>query len=101
MNKVTIMKKLLNTACLFVVTIVATVSVIAASTVFGQEKKTADVNPSPATSVTARVDKLFAQWDKPDSPGMTQQTNIWTGSYRAFTYDELATIEGDVKGGLS
>ena len=63
------MKKLLNTACLFVVTIVATVSVIAASTVFGQEKKTADVNPSPATSVTARVDKLFAQWDKPDSPG--------------------------------
>ena len=94
------MKKLLITACLFVVTAVAIVSFIA-SPVVGQEKKTADVNPSPATSVTARVDKLFAQWDKPDSPGMTQQMNIWTGSYRAFTYDQLATIEGDVKGGLS
>jgi len=62
------MKKLLTTACLFVVATIATVSFIA-PTVFGQEKKTANVNPSPAESLTARVDKLFAQWDKPDSPG--------------------------------
>lgn len=61
------MKKLMTTACLFVVTIVAIVTFIA-PTVFGQEKKTADVNPTPE-AITARVDKLFAQWDKPDSPG--------------------------------
>jgi CubicO group peptidase (beta-lactamase class C family) len=67
MIKATIMKKLLTTACLFVVTTVATVSFIA-PTVFGQEQ-TAKVNPSPAESVTARVDQLFAQWNKPDSPG--------------------------------
>ncbi len=59
------MKRLLTTACLFVVTATATVSFIA-PTVFGQAQK---ANPSPAESVTARVDKLFAQWDKPDSPG--------------------------------
>ena len=62
------MKKLLTTAGLFVVTTIAIVSFIA-PTVFGQEKKTAKVNPSPAESVTARVDKLFAQWNKSDSPG--------------------------------
>jgi len=62
------MKKLLTTAGLFVVTTIAIVSFIA-PTVFGQEKKTAKVNPSPAKSVTARVDKLFAQWNKSDSPG--------------------------------
>jgi CubicO group peptidase (beta-lactamase class C family) len=62
------MKKLLTTACLFVVTTVAIVS-FTAPAVFGQEKKTAKVNPSPTESVTARVDKLFAQWNKPDSPG--------------------------------
>jgi CubicO group peptidase (beta-lactamase class C family) len=62
------MKKLLTTACLFVVTTTAIVSFIA-PTVFGQEQKTAKANPTPAESVTARVDKLFAQWDKPDSTG--------------------------------
>ena len=61
------MKKLLTTA-LSIVTAVAIVSFIAPA-VFGQEKKTAKVNPSPAESLTARVDKLFAQGDKPDSPG--------------------------------
>src|SRR5207249_8599991 len=59
------MKKLLTTACLFVVTTVALVSFIAPPT-FAQEPK---VNSTPAESVTTRVDKLFAQWDKPDSPG--------------------------------
>ncbi|MGI8835255.1 MAG: serine hydrolase domain-containing protein [Pyrinomonadaceae bacterium] len=63
------MKKLLTTACLYVVTIVSIVAFPATSTVLGQEKKTADVNSTLAESVTARVDKLFAQWDKPDSPG--------------------------------
>ena len=61
------MKKLLTTACLFV-TILALVSFIA-PTVFGQEQNTAKASPSSAESVTARVDKVFAQWDKPDSPG--------------------------------
>jgi D-alanyl-D-alanine-carboxypeptidase/D-alanyl-D-alanine-endopeptidase len=55
--KATIMKKLLTNACLFVVTTIAIISFIA-PTVFGQGKKTAKVNSSPAESVTARVDKF-------------------------------------------
>jgi CubicO group peptidase (beta-lactamase class C family) len=66
--KETIMKRLLTITCLCVVTTVAIVSFIA-PTVFGQEQKTAKVNSSPAEAVTARVDKLFAPWDKSDSPG--------------------------------
>ncbi len=62
------MKRLLTTAWLFVTTTIAIVCFIA-PTAFGQEKKAANVSPSPAESVTARVDKLFAEWDKPDSPG--------------------------------
>lgn len=54
--KATIMKILLTTASLFVVTTVAIVF-FTAWTVFGQEKTTAKVNPSPAEPVTARVDK--------------------------------------------
>jgi CubicO group peptidase (beta-lactamase class C family) len=61
------MKTFLTTACLFIVTAIAIFSFIAA-TVFGQ-MQTAKVNPSPAESVTARVDKLFAEWNKSDSPG--------------------------------
>lgn len=49
-------------------TIVAIVSFIA-PTIFGQETKAAKVTLSPAESVTGRVNKLFAQWDKSDSPG--------------------------------
>lgn len=59
------MKNLLTIACRFVATTVAIVSFIA-PTVLGQVQK---INPPPAESPTARVDKLFAQWDKPDSPG--------------------------------
>ena len=62
------MKKLMTTACLFVVTAVAIVSFIAPA-VFGQEKKAPNDNSLLDQAVTARVDKLFAQWDKPDSPG--------------------------------
>ena len=49
------MKKLLTIACLYVVTTVAIVSFITAPTVFGQEKKTANVNSPPLDSLTARV----------------------------------------------
>ena len=62
------MKRLRNTACLFFATSIAIVSFIA-PTVFGQEQNTGKANPSPDEALTARVDKLFAQWDKPDSPG--------------------------------
>jgi CubicO group peptidase (beta-lactamase class C family) len=62
------MKRLLTATCLFVMTIIAIVSFIAPP-VFGQEQSTATVNSPPAESVTDRVDKLFAQWNKPDSPG--------------------------------
>ncbi len=56
------MKKLLTTACLFVVTTVAIVSFIA-PTVFGQEKKTAKVPPSPSQKRTsiANSDSLAVQ----------------------------------------
>jgi CubicO group peptidase (beta-lactamase class C family) len=62
------MKRLLTTACLFVVTAIATVSFIAAA-VFGQEQNATKASPSPAESVIARVDKLFAPWNRSDSPG--------------------------------
>src|SRR5438876_4604878 len=62
------MKKLLTATCLFVVTTVASVFFIAPS-VFAQGQSTTNTDASPAETVTARVDKLFAQWDKPDSPG--------------------------------
>ena len=62
------MTKLLTTTCLFAVTAVAIVS-FTFRTAFGQEQNAASVHSSPADSMTARVDKLFAQWDKPDSPG--------------------------------
>lgn len=63
-----IVKKLAITSCFFVITAVAVVCLIA-PTVFGQGHNAATGNPSPAESVTARVDKLFAQWNKSDSPG--------------------------------
>lgn len=61
------MRVLPATKCAFLVSVAASVSFIAA-TVFGQGQ-TATVDPSLAESVTARVDKLFAQWDRSDSPG--------------------------------
>ena len=62
------MKTLLTAACLFVVTIVATVTFIA-PTVFGQETKAARSEPMIDKALSDRVDKLFEKWDKPDSPG--------------------------------
>jgi CubicO group peptidase (beta-lactamase class C family) len=37
--------------------------------VFGKEQDTTKANPASAESVTARVDKLFAQWNSSDLPG--------------------------------
>ena len=62
------MKKLLTTACLFVATAVAIVSLVAPA-VFGQEKKAPNDNSPLDPALMARVDKLFEKWDKPDSPG--------------------------------
>lgn len=59
------MKNLRTTAWLFVVTTIAIISFVTRSG-FVQAQK---VSSPPAESLTARVDKLFAQWDKPDSPG--------------------------------
>ncbi|MGI8784846.1 MAG: hypothetical protein ACR2L2_14480 [Acidobacteriota bacterium] len=90
------MKKLLTTACLFVVTIVAIVSFIAAPTVFGQEKKTADVNPSPAESVTAR--KAY-----PDFAVQAPVVNTSPGpEYAAWTrmFQGVPGIERTAKGRL-
>jgi len=61
-------KTLVTTACVFVVTAVAIASIVD-PTVFGKEQDTAKANPSPAESVIARVDQLFAQWNRLDSPG--------------------------------
>jgi CubicO group peptidase (beta-lactamase class C family) len=61
-------KKPVITVAVFVVTAIAIVSFIALP-VFAKEQDTAKANPSPTESVTARVDKLFAQWNRSDSPG--------------------------------
>jgi CubicO group peptidase (beta-lactamase class C family) len=62
------MKTLVTTACFSVVTAVAIVSFVTPA-VFAEEHSAAKVDPSPAGSVAARVDKLFAEWNKSDSPG--------------------------------
>lgn len=65
------MKRLLTTTCLLFVTTIATGSFIAASAVFGQEKKTADVDPLPAESVTAREVEWFADHAIQPRPRLT------------------------------
>jgi CubicO group peptidase (beta-lactamase class C family) len=62
------MKTLVTTASVFVITAVAIGSFIT-PTVFGKEQDTTKANPASAESVTARVDKLFAEWNRSDSPG--------------------------------
>jgi CubicO group peptidase (beta-lactamase class C family) len=62
------MKALLTTACFLVANAVAIIPLIA-PTVFGQQQTTTNPNPPPAESVAARVDKVFAPWNKSDSPG--------------------------------
>ena len=62
------MNKPWTTTCLFVATTVA-IAVFNTSAAFGQEKKTADLGLSSPDSLTARVDRLFAEWGTPGSPG--------------------------------
>src|SRR5262249_40207985 len=52
-----------------VLVIIAAIGSFAVSTALASEHDAARVRPSTAESVAARVDKLFAQWDRPDSPG--------------------------------
>ncbi|HXN23464.1 MAG TPA: serine hydrolase domain-containing protein, partial [Candidatus Dormibacteraeota bacterium] len=59
------MKTLVTTA---VVAAVAIGSFIA-PTVFGKEQDTTKANPSSAEPAAARVDRLFAEWNRSDSPG--------------------------------
>jgi CubicO group peptidase (beta-lactamase class C family) len=61
-------KTLVTTACRFVVTAVAILSIVA-PTGFGKEQDAVKPNPVSPESVTAKVDKLFVDWNKPDSPG--------------------------------
>jgi CubicO group peptidase (beta-lactamase class C family) len=51
-----------------VIIAIAIVSFIS-PTIFWREQTAATRHPLPAESVTVRVDKLFAQWDRSDSPG--------------------------------
>lgn len=62
------MKRRVITACLFLITAVVMIYFIAPA-VFWKNRNAAKVNQSPAGSVAARVDKLFAQWNRSDSPG--------------------------------
>jgi CubicO group peptidase (beta-lactamase class C family) len=62
------MNRLLTSGCLFVVTTIAMIS-LTAPTAFGQQTPPAKVSSSPDPSVTARVDTLFARWNKSESPG--------------------------------
>ncbi len=67
-DEVTEMGQLPKTACLCLVTITASVFFILPAA-FGQSQTTDKAASFPADSVFAEVDKIFAQWDKPDSPG--------------------------------
>jgi CubicO group peptidase (beta-lactamase class C family) len=62
------MRRLLTTAYLFVVTVVAMVSFMAPA-VFGQVPKSVEAKRLIDDITAAKVDKLFEKWDKPDSPG--------------------------------
>lgn len=60
--------KTLTTDSLLIVMIMAIVGCVTPTVVL-QETKPVQAAPSTAESVTARVDQLFAQWDRSDSPG--------------------------------
>jgi CubicO group peptidase (beta-lactamase class C family) len=62
------MKKLLTAACLFVATVVASVSFIVQA-VIAQAPQALEAKPLIDDTTAAKVDKLFENWDKPDSPG--------------------------------
>jgi len=61
-------KTIVPTFCAFVVTAAAIGSFIAPPAL-GEQQDASKASPSLAESVTARVDQLFAQWNRSDSPG--------------------------------
>lgn len=61
-------RKLAINAGFFAIEVVAMVC-FAAPTGFNRVHDETSANPSSAESATVKVDKLFARWDKPDSPG--------------------------------
>ena len=63
-----IVKRLAGLARFFVITAVV-IGAFMISAVFWKRYKAATTKPSPAESVASRIDKLFAQWDRSDSPG--------------------------------
>lgn len=85
------MKKLLTTACLSVVTTVAIVS-FTAPTVFGQEQKTAKVNPSPPKSSAQEVldperKALYEKWMRFPTLVKNWVTNAkWAASGKRLWY---------------
>ena len=62
------MKRLASLARFFVITAVMIGSFMVL-TVFWKRYKAATAKPSRAESVASRIDKLFAQWNRSDSPG--------------------------------
>lgn len=62
------MKTIPRVASFFVLTAVAILS-FAAPTVVAQQRPPTNASRSPVDSVTAKVDQLFARWNKSDSPG--------------------------------
>ena len=62
------MKRLPGSALFFVITAVVIVA-LSAVAVLWKRRITTAANRVPAASVDSRIDKLFAQWDRSDSPG--------------------------------
>ena len=61
--------KMLMITAWFVVIIAVAIDSFIAPAVFGKEQAATKANPASAKSVTARVDKLFVEWNRSDSPG--------------------------------
>lgn len=61
------MEKPATTACFFLISALAIVNFIAP--VFSKEKSATTRHPRSTESVAAEVDKLFAEWNRSDSPG--------------------------------
>src|SRR5580692_7728473 len=62
------MRKAAIAVCVFVIA-VAVAAWFIAPMVFHTNHNPPPANPSPAASGNPEVDKLFAQWNRPDSPG--------------------------------
>jgi hypothetical protein len=61
--------KTIVTAAHFCVVMAASIVSFNSPRAFANAQNAAKVNPLSAESITARVDRLFADWNKPDSPG--------------------------------